>query len=197
MGIGGKLIQWGKERARDEGVFVGLMTSPMGEGLYRKEGFVEIERLDGGEVGECPVLVWEPEGREGAWVERAKEEEDEEGKAKSDRNQEVSLAPLISDPSSQPTHDGSGGYGNTLSRLEDEVAQERGDTAQGKAEKVHTSDSLSQPIPNGVAEYADTMSKLEDEVAQERGHNVEERTEMSPVKRKWMIIEELERRGQI
>ena len=88
-GIGKKLMEWGKERAREEGVPVIVQGSPVGGVVYRAMGFEEVGVLGLGEVGGFDELefggevmrrwCWEPEeeyvkeGTEGRWVERARE----------------------------------------------------------------------------------------------------------------------------
>ena len=58
-GVGGMLIRWGIERAKEEGVIVGLSASPMGTGMYLREGFREIDFFDAGEALGVPVMVWD------------------------------------------------------------------------------------------------------------------------------------------
>lgn len=63
-GIGSKLLNWGLERARREGVRVGTEASPAGKGLYEKFGFEVVREVvwdEGrGEEGRSPVMLWEP-----------------------------------------------------------------------------------------------------------------------------------------
>lgn len=68
-GIGSMLIAWGKERATEDGVPIGLSSSMEGQGLYLKEGFrlYKTVKIEGFPIGEVPVLLWEPPGLEGQW----------------------------------------------------------------------------------------------------------------------------------
>lgn len=60
-GIGMMLLQWGLDRAQEEGIPVGLESTAMGSALYIKAGFVEIERYGMKEVGiDFPILLWRP-----------------------------------------------------------------------------------------------------------------------------------------
>jgi ribosomal protein S18 acetylase RimI-like enzyme len=44
-GLGEMLLRWELERAREMGKRVILIASPEGAGLYKKYGFVELEKL--------------------------------------------------------------------------------------------------------------------------------------------------------
>lgn len=63
-GVGMLLMQEVLERAREEGVCVGIEASKEGEGLYRKCGFRVLERFGfvfpGCEVDDGGIMVWEP-----------------------------------------------------------------------------------------------------------------------------------------
>ena len=65
-GVGGRLLQWGKERAREEGIPLGCSSSVMGTGLYTKEGFRRWGTLHVPDfpVENIPMFLWVPEGVE-------------------------------------------------------------------------------------------------------------------------------------
>lgn len=61
-GAGTALLDWGKKKAKDEGLTVTLFASPQGLPLYKKNGFTQIEsvhvQVDGEEEYlELPMLV--------------------------------------------------------------------------------------------------------------------------------------------
>ena len=66
-GVGGMLIEWGQEQACREGVCVGLTASMVGQELYRKKGFRLYGVIPCDGFMDVPMMVWEPEGREGEW----------------------------------------------------------------------------------------------------------------------------------
>ena len=66
-GVGGMLITWGQEQARRENVCIGLTASVVGQGVYRKKGFRMYGVLPWPGFIDLPMMVWEPEGKEGAW----------------------------------------------------------------------------------------------------------------------------------
>ena len=74
-GVGRLLVQFGKQRARDEGVPVCLQASEAGVGTYRKEGF-GIIGYSGFPVARGPdagrTMVWDPTC---SWVKNAMESE--------------------------------------------------------------------------------------------------------------------------
>lgn len=66
-GHGSLLVQWGVERAQREGVAVGVESSPVKAGFYKKLGFREVGKVmpfagsDGPFEGmTAPVMMWEP-----------------------------------------------------------------------------------------------------------------------------------------
>lgn len=83
-GVGKMLVDWGIEKAGEEGVPLGLESSPVGRGLYEQRGF-RFYGVIGGEVREedegagvdgakekvawngDPLYIWEPTGRKGDW----------------------------------------------------------------------------------------------------------------------------------
>ncbi len=62
-GVGGRLLDWGFDKATREGVPVGVQSSPAGEGLYRGKGFRVINWVKIAEGIEDPVLIWEPSAK--------------------------------------------------------------------------------------------------------------------------------------
>ena len=65
FGIGSALVEWGKQRAREQGLTVTLFSSPQGLGLYQKQGFVEVGRafvqIEGEqECLDMPMMVFRP-----------------------------------------------------------------------------------------------------------------------------------------
>ena len=65
LGAGTALVEWGMQKAREQGLALTLFSSPQGMGLYRKLGFVEIAnchvQLDGEqECLDMPMLVFRP-----------------------------------------------------------------------------------------------------------------------------------------
>ena len=79
QGAGSLCIRWGLERAQAEKVPAVVGASSIGYGAYVKNGFVplrrlvELDRLFEVQEPGMWVLVKEPEGRMGNWIERAKE----------------------------------------------------------------------------------------------------------------------------
>ena len=65
-GIASMLIAWGQEQARKEGVCIGLIASTVGQELYRKNGF-HLYGVIPSKILYVPMMIWEPEGKEGAW----------------------------------------------------------------------------------------------------------------------------------
>ncbi|KAI9721836.1 MAG: hypothetical protein M1812_002172 [Candelaria pacifica] len=70
-GVGGRLLQWGFEKATKEGVPIAVQSSPSGEGLYLGKGFRVINWLKISESIIDPVMLWEPKGPGGRDVELA------------------------------------------------------------------------------------------------------------------------------
>ncbi|KAL8789771.1 MAG: hypothetical protein Q9195_006663 [Heterodermia aff. obscurata] len=66
-GVGGMLIAWGQEQARKEDVCVGLTASMVGQSVYRKKGFRIYGKIPCPDFPDVPMMIWEPEGKEGAW----------------------------------------------------------------------------------------------------------------------------------
>lgn len=65
LGAGTALVEWGMQKAREQGLVLTLFSSRQGLGLYRKLGFVEIAnchvQLDGEqECLDMPMLVFQP-----------------------------------------------------------------------------------------------------------------------------------------
>lgn len=77
LGVGKALLNVALEMGRREGLCVGLESSYAGKKLYEKSGFKVVHEhvLEEWEAGKSrpttrtPVMVWEPEGREGTWLE--------------------------------------------------------------------------------------------------------------------------------
>lgn len=62
QGIATMLLQWGLDRAREEGVVVGLNATRAGLAMYVKAGFVQVATFDVGMPDiTVPVMVWRPE----------------------------------------------------------------------------------------------------------------------------------------
>lgn len=60
-GIGMMLVQWGLDRAEEEGVVVGLDSTEQGMALYRKAGFVQVGVFEVWDPDmSVPVLLWRP-----------------------------------------------------------------------------------------------------------------------------------------
>jgi len=64
-GIGRRLLEWGIQKGREEGVPVALEASPGGAALYKKVGFEVVGRIPVMEGLEIPVMLWrgEEEGK--------------------------------------------------------------------------------------------------------------------------------------
>ena len=82
QGAGSMLIQWGVQQAGKENVPAIVSSSVMGYGAYEKNGFKPMKRFGFDEYFEVGGrgmwrLVWEPPGRQGNWLERAKEWEED------------------------------------------------------------------------------------------------------------------------
>jgi GNAT superfamily N-acetyltransferase len=65
LGAGTALVEWGMQKAREQGLAITLFSSPQGMGLYRRLGFVEIAnlhvQLDGEqECLDLPMMVFQP-----------------------------------------------------------------------------------------------------------------------------------------
>ncbi|KAI9701185.1 MAG: hypothetical protein M1836_001854 [Candelina mexicana] len=78
-GVGGRLLEWGFEKAVTEAVPLAVQSSPAGEGLYLGKGFKVISWVKITEDIVDPVMVWEPRDLESqscqARRNRAEEEE--------------------------------------------------------------------------------------------------------------------------
>lgn len=63
QGIGGRLLRWGIENGREEGVPVTLNASPHGLRLYERHGFRDVGHVLVGEeqVDYGPFMIWDPE----------------------------------------------------------------------------------------------------------------------------------------
>lgn len=66
-GVGSMLIAWGQEQARRESVYGGLNASIVGQCVYLKKGFRMYGVIPCPGFMDVPMMVWEPEGNEGAW----------------------------------------------------------------------------------------------------------------------------------
>ncbi len=72
------LCQWATDQAQAEGVPIVLQSTAAGRRTYEKAGFEEFDELSGeGHTGvpnsiRLWSMVWEPRGREGEWLKRAK-----------------------------------------------------------------------------------------------------------------------------
>lgn len=88
-GVGRMLLEWGTRQAGWERVPVLVQSSPVGKRFYENGGGFQVlkrceeidELFDCGEEG-CCLLVWEPEGRKGEWVDMAKRKIEEEATTK-------------------------------------------------------------------------------------------------------------------
>ena len=69
-GVGRQLVDWGKERAREDGVPIMLEATPQGVPLYEKCGFQTILEVRAKWMPNyvTTVMIWEPEGRQGEWL---------------------------------------------------------------------------------------------------------------------------------
>jgi GNAT superfamily N-acetyltransferase len=65
-GIGRRLMNEAMDKARSDGVTLGLISSEEGEGMYRKLGFRFLGRLSddlvNAKADKGGIMVWEPEG---------------------------------------------------------------------------------------------------------------------------------------
>ena len=82
QGAGSLLVQWGLQQAGKENVPAIVSSSVIGYRTYEKNGFKPMKRFGFDqyfEVGGNGMwrLVWEPPGRQGNWLERAKEWEED------------------------------------------------------------------------------------------------------------------------
>lgn len=62
-GIGRKLMEWGMERAKEEGVPITLTSTPAGQRLYQKLGFREAQLDDIGNGIKELSMIWSPHER--------------------------------------------------------------------------------------------------------------------------------------
>jgi ribosomal protein S18 acetylase RimI-like enzyme len=62
-GIGRMLLDWGVERANSENVPVLLESTAYGEGLYRKAGFLDFDRVELTESIGMPAMILPPPGK--------------------------------------------------------------------------------------------------------------------------------------
>ena len=69
-GVGSLLLDWGKERARQEGVPIMLESTPQGVPLYAKVGFDTILAAGATQMPGyvTTIMMWEAEGRQGEWL---------------------------------------------------------------------------------------------------------------------------------
>lgn len=61
-GVGGELVEWGLSQARKEKTKVGVMSSPLGKGLYLKKGFEDLGELvlrDGTDQYINSCMLWD------------------------------------------------------------------------------------------------------------------------------------------
>jgi len=73
LGAGGKLLEWGQELARREGLCMGLESSYAARVFYERRGFRKVKELvieewkegRGREATITPIMLWEPQGMEG------------------------------------------------------------------------------------------------------------------------------------
>jgi ribosomal protein S18 acetylase RimI-like enzyme len=80
-GVGEMLTQWGLDQGQEEGVACALVASKMGEGLYKKMGFVVGERKNCLGLFDGTYMFWEPKGSEGQFAAQVyKGREDQIGK---------------------------------------------------------------------------------------------------------------------
>ena len=68
-GIGGKLLKHGQEIARKDDLPITLEASAAARGLYAKCGFKVVDETEVADGVHCVAMVWEPEEREGKWLE--------------------------------------------------------------------------------------------------------------------------------
>ena len=66
-GIAGMLIEWGQERATEEGRPIGLESSMMALGVYEKKGFRHYGKIPIKGFIDAEMMLWEPKGMEGWW----------------------------------------------------------------------------------------------------------------------------------
>lgn len=59
-GIGRKLMEWGMERSKEEGVPITLTASPAGLSLYQSIGFKEVQLNDIGNGITERSMIWSP-----------------------------------------------------------------------------------------------------------------------------------------
>jgi ribosomal protein S18 acetylase RimI-like enzyme len=68
-GIGNMLVEYGQKIAGDEGLPMTLGGSDVGKGLYLKRGFKIVGEREYSKGVSDVLMVWEPEGLEGRWLE--------------------------------------------------------------------------------------------------------------------------------
>ena len=260
-GIGSLLLRWGKERAREEGILVGLTSSPMAEKMYKREGFWEWKRLDGGEAGDVPVMCWEDEGVIGGWRGRRESDAEREGEDEETGGHQERKELAGDEISHEEMDEGAAGDGSKAEGTKEGTTMETDSAsknepytnsvvAHSSSTKLPTLDisshnangpNSSDAIPSTVSpkprrpspeplsalseqssqelkDYAAILSALETptsptspaenlknldgsrtrkQAEKETEMNGKEAESLSPLEVKWMIIEELERRGQI
>ncbi|KAF2231435.1 acyl-CoA N-acyltransferase [Viridothelium virens] len=69
-GIGSLLLNWGLEKAREEGVPAVLEATPAGVALYEKTGFKPVLEVGPEDTPEyfLTIMIWEPEELQGQWL---------------------------------------------------------------------------------------------------------------------------------
>ena len=65
QGVGGQLVDWGLEKAKQAEIPVTICASTKGQGLYRKKGFRKLSMLEFPPGGTDLAMLWEPPGMEG------------------------------------------------------------------------------------------------------------------------------------
>lgn len=68
-GVGSRLIQHAQRLAADEGLPLTLEASVVGKSLYFKRGFKVVNEVKLCEEYSDALMVWEPSGLEGTWLE--------------------------------------------------------------------------------------------------------------------------------
>jgi ribosomal protein S18 acetylase RimI-like enzyme len=69
QGVGKLLVERGQKLAREEGLPLTLEASVPGRGLYAKLGFKTVGEVRVSEEIRNPMMLWEPEERQGRWLE--------------------------------------------------------------------------------------------------------------------------------
>lgn len=59
-GLGSQLIEWGQQRAEEDGVPVLLGASLQGKALYTRKGFTEVGKLSYGPGIIHSLMIWKP-----------------------------------------------------------------------------------------------------------------------------------------